>query len=97
MRRISSSYYVRIKPQLNGKNAVHREDCPFLPGIGERIYLGEFSNSQEALRMARLYYPTASLCYFCSALSRESKNELCEDTFKKTGMRTFDGSGYNKN
>ncbi len=74
-----SSYYVRIKPQLNGTNAVHKEDCPFLPDIENRIYLGEFISGSDAVWRAKLHFPDVCACYFCSREYVHLKYEIITD------------------
>ena len=75
MRSCIYSYYVRIRPQLNGINSIHREDCPFLPDFNDRIYLGKFSSYHDAVRKARCYFPEVNLCKFCisETISQEVK------------------------
>lgn len=47
-------------------NEIHKETCRYLPKPENRIYLGDFSNSYEALIAARKYYPyTADGCIHC--------------------------------
>lgn len=74
-----SSYYVRIRPQLNGTNAMHKDDCPFLPDIENRLYLGEFRSCEEAFTEAKFYFPEASGCYFCATESSKIRNQLWLD------------------
>lgn len=80
-----TTYYVRIKPQLNGTNAVHKEDCPFLPDIENMIYLGEFSSSSEALREARAYFSEASGCYFCARECSHVNYKIIDYCLQKHG------------
>lgn len=65
-----SKYYVRVKPQLNGTNAVHKENCPFLDGVKMKNYLGEFDSSQEALNEAKKYYFHSEGCSFCTKVHK---------------------------
>ena len=74
-----SSYYVRIKPQLNGTYAVHKKNCPFLPPAGNRLYLGEFNNCYDAVCKARQYFSEAENCYFCSRESIYSRQRIVND------------------
>jgi len=74
-----SSYYVRIKPQLNGTNAIHKDDCPFLPSIENRIYLGEFNNCHDAVRKAEMYFPQASGCSFCLTEHTYTREKVIHD------------------
>lgn len=59
-------YYVNTKAQSNGDHEVHEQSCSFLPTIGHREYLGEFSSCAPAVKEAKKTYPTADGCYFCS-------------------------------
>lgn len=61
-----TKYYVRIKPQLDGENAVHKENCPFLDGITLKRYLGEFVSVKEALIEAQKFYNHSKGCSFCN-------------------------------
>lgn len=58
-------YYVHKLAQSNGDHEVHRADCAWLPDVENRIYLGEFTSSQAAVREARKYYYPVDGCYFC--------------------------------
>jgi len=72
-------YYVRIKPQLNGFNAVHKENCPFLQDSNKKLYLGEYSSSNEAIMEAKGYFPKSKGCLFCtSERVTETNNFLLE-------------------
>lgn len=57
-------YYINNQAQGNGDHEVHQEGCGYMPG--DRTYLGEFSNCQDALRKGRQYYQRADGCSFCS-------------------------------
>lgn len=61
-----TKYYVRVKPQLNGENAVHKENCPFLDGITLKKYLGEFVSSVEAIMEAKKTFSHSNGCPFCT-------------------------------
>lgn len=61
-----SKYYVRVKPQLDGENAVHKENCPFLDGIKLKRYLGEFVSAREAIKEAQKFYSRSKGCSFCN-------------------------------
>lgn len=74
-----SSYYVRIQPQLNGINAVHKYDCPFLPSFGDRIYLGEFDKCTDAVKEAKKIFQHVSGCSFCSTEFPYTKEKIIHD------------------
>jgi hypothetical protein len=59
------NFYVRIKPEFNGTNIVHKEGCPFMPESGNRIPLGEFSSYKIASKEAGKYFLRITGCYFC--------------------------------
>jgi len=61
-----SKYYVRVKPQLNGVNAVHKENCPFLDGVKLKKSLGEFQSSNEAIMESKKYFLHTEGCSFCT-------------------------------
>ena len=61
-----SKYYVRVKPQLTGFNAVHKENCPFIQDLNKKIYLGEFSSCHEAIGEAKKYFLQPKGCLFCA-------------------------------
>lgn len=59
-------YYVNSTAQTNGDHEVHQSGCRFMPAESSRIYLGNFSNCQEAVRAARVHYIQVNGCYYCS-------------------------------
>ncbi len=58
-------YYVNTQPQSSGDHEVHEQSCSFLPTIGNRKYLGEFSSCALAVSEAKKSYSKADGCYFC--------------------------------
>lgn len=58
-------YYVNKNAQDNGDHEVHRADCSWLPAAENRLYLGEFTSSYEALRAAKRIYDAADGCAYC--------------------------------
>jgi hypothetical protein len=90
-----SSYYLRIKPQLLGTNTLHKEGCPFLPDIENRIYLGKYGSSTDALKEAKRYFSKASCCLFCAKEALENK-KINHDLLKDyPGLSNFDPSVCN--
>lgn len=65
-------FYVNKNAQLNGDHEVHRITCNWLPDVENRIYLGDFETSQEAVRKAREYYTHVNGCYYCCPESHTS-------------------------
>ena len=61
-----SSYYVNTNAQANGDHEVHTTGCNYLPESENRIYLGDFTNCQQAVVAARRYYDRVNGCYYCS-------------------------------
>jgi len=61
-----TTYYVNKQAQANGDHEVHTSDCPYLPSVQNRLYLGQFSNCHEAVREAKKHYPQSNGCYYCS-------------------------------
>lgn len=58
-------FYVNKKAQANGDHEVHRVTCSWLPGVENRVYLGDFDTSQAALREARKYFSQVDGCCYC--------------------------------
>lgn len=48
-----ASYYVNRLEQMNGDHEVHESECSFLPPVGNRLFLGEFTNCHGALGEAK--------------------------------------------
>jgi len=58
-------YYVNKNAQDNGDHEVHEQGCSHMPDMENRIYLGEFSSCQGAVRKAKEYYAKADGCAYC--------------------------------
>ncbi len=63
---MTDKYWVAKRPGNNEDHAVHKEDCPFLPDDDKRIYLGEFSSCEDAIREGHRYFGSTNGCIFCS-------------------------------
>lgn len=66
------TYYVNKNAQVNGDHEVHKSTCPWLPNIENRIYLGEYYNSHDAVRAAKKYYIQSNGCVHCCPESHTS-------------------------
>ena len=62
---MSMCFYVNSNAQPNGDHEVHRSDCSWLPSAENRVYLGCFSTSREAVNAARECYRQVDGCCFC--------------------------------
>ena len=74
-----AKYYVAVRPQTNDLHAIHREECPFLPDDGKRIYLGSFKSGNEAVTKGHLHFERTEGCLFCckeNTLSTETQDVL---------------------
>lgn len=62
-----TKYYFTNKPDNNGYNEVHTEDCIFMPLPPHSTYIGLFNNCTEAIKAAEEQYPTLTFdgCCFC--------------------------------
>ncbi|WP_417519745.1 hypothetical protein [Minwuia sp.] len=61
------SYYVNKNAQDNGDHEVHQVDvCPTPADEKNRLYLGNFSGCQGAVREAKKHYLKANGCANCS-------------------------------
>lgn len=59
-------YYVNKNAQSNGDHEVHKQGCSFMPAEENRIYLGDHTSCQPAVREAKKHYSQANGCYYCS-------------------------------
>lgn len=60
------AYYVNKNAQDNGDHEVHKINCEWLPDTSNRLYLGQFSNCQDAVKEAKKHYPKSNGCFYCS-------------------------------
>lgn len=58
-------FYVNRNAQPNGDHEVHRSTCAWLPDPQNRLYLGDFLYSSQALAAAKRYYTRADGCAYC--------------------------------
>ena len=65
-------YYVNTNAQANGDHEVHRATCSWLPDERNRLYLGEFYSSKDAVKEARKYFYRVDGCAFCCPESHHS-------------------------
>ena len=59
-------YYVNKNPQTNGDHEVHTASCNRIPKVENRIYLGDFSNCEKAVKKAKEHYKKSNGCFYCS-------------------------------
>jgi hypothetical protein len=58
-------YYVHKYTDAQGDHEVHVEGCSKMPSAENRIYLGEFSNCDDAVREAKKHRSPVNGCYHC--------------------------------
>lgn len=75
-----AKYYVGIRPQTNEHHSIHKEDCPFLPVTGKRIYLGIFRSPYDAVNEGKRHFYKSENCLFCSKEhhTKETEHALYE-------------------
>ena len=61
-----ATYYVNKNAQTNGDHEVHTSTCSFLPATENRLYLGNFTTCDEAVREAKKSYTQVNGCFYCS-------------------------------
>ncbi len=62
-----TTYYVNKNSQSDsGDHEVHAEGCAWLPYPQNREYLGMFLSCTPAVAKAKLSYPSANGCFYCS-------------------------------
>ncbi len=77
---MKANYFISVRPQLNESHSVHKEDCPFLPGPGKRIFIGNFQSPHNAEEEGKKYFSSPNRCLFCSKehYEEKTKNNLSE-------------------
>ncbi|QSH40699.1 hypothetical protein P0136_11910 [Lentisphaerota bacterium ZTH] len=58
-------YYVNVESDRHGMHKVHRAGCLFLEKRKDRIFLGYFNNSAQALEQSKDYYVKVDLGVCC--------------------------------
>ena len=58
-------YYVNDAAQPNGDHEIHNPNCPCLPEMHNRTYLGVFATCHEALDAAKELYDQVNGCPHC--------------------------------
>ena len=58
-------FYLDISRKTSEMSAVHMSDCPNLPPMLDRSYLGPFNNALEALRNAKARKKNVTVCEEC--------------------------------
>lgn len=58
-------FYVNKNAQYTGEHEVHCATCSWLPDVENRLYLGDFATSGQAIREAKKYYTYVDGCAFC--------------------------------
>lgn len=58
-------FYLGLSNLASEVNEVHLEDCPQIPPMLNRSYLGPFNNAKEALRKAKEIIKNVSACPQC--------------------------------
>lgn len=59
------NYYVNQNAQPNGDHEVHTQDCRYLPSVGNRKYLGQYSDCKPAVAEAKKTYSKSNGCKTC--------------------------------
>ena len=62
-------FYVDVNAKNNGDHVVHEWGCSYVPGPENRVYLGDFSNSYDAVLEAKRVYPKSIGCSFCATVA----------------------------
>ena len=70
-----SRFYIGLRSQTTGYHSVHKDDCPFLPEEGRRIYLGRYCHGDDPASEAKKYFEKVNKCSFCM-------KDHCEDEFE---------------
>ncbi|UJP63438.1 hypothetical protein [Mongoliitalea daihaiensis] len=59
-------FYVSSIPDFKGRFLIHTKECPYIPSMLDRDYLGPFNTGTEAQRKAAKIRTSTSCCSCCS-------------------------------
>lgn len=65
-------FFISTKEMLNGDHIVHTENCPFMAGRKDLIFLGTFRSVSEALLKGMNHFSKVEECPFCSGFHRNT-------------------------
>lgn len=74
-------FYLDISRSSSEVSKVHMGDCPHIPPMINRSYLGPFNNAKEALRKARERKRNVAACPHCSEKELNSVAHFTSDGF----------------
>jgi transposase len=69
-------FYLSTFNNSQGLFEIHHRECPNLPSVHHRDYIGPFNNEKEALKKAINFNPNASLCPICSKKTVKSDSSF---------------------
>lgn len=60
-------YYFNNKVDNHYRHEIHIEDCPYIPELLDRTFIGLESNCKAAISRAKREHPTKDFdgCYYC--------------------------------
>jgi len=65
-------FYIAEQVSASGFKEVHDQDCPAIPDMLNRKYLGPFNNHDEALRRIKKSDTLAGYCQVCCVSNTEN-------------------------
>jgi hypothetical protein len=70
----SDKYYLSLKASISRTHLIHRADCPFLPGRGQRIFLGVYHDTEDPETTGRIFVKNPHRCRFCCRMSNKNQS-----------------------
>jgi len=83
-------FYIGTRPQANGRNFIHRKDCPLLPSPGNRIFLGTYESPEDAVEEGKKYFDNPDTCRFCMHHAETERSKFAE-AIEEPGFLTHAG------
>jgi hypothetical protein len=62
-------YYLSATPNEEGEFEIHHRECSKIPLFHNRLYLGPFNNSYEAINQSLKSNPKSVICNSCQTAS----------------------------
>jgi len=88
----SDRYYLSLKASIGKRYLVHRAGCPFMPGREQRIFLGEFDNTEDPENESRKHGMIPRKCRFCCSSGLEAQPSAAKPLIRTVPEERWDSA-----
>ena len=83
------SYFISKEKNGAGKHELHASVCYKLPDPGKRIYIGEFEDCVQAMRLAESMIRSMDGCPLCSPRCHSAEWEKINQSFQANNLEVI--------